>query len=87
MSVVKVIEIVAESDHSWEAAAQEAVREASLSVQDIRNVEISNFQATVENGRIACYRVDAKVSFTVHDHEPRGTQRSKVGADHQFILK
>ena len=87
MSVVKVIEIMAESDQSWEAAAQEAIREASLSVQDIQQISISDFQATVENGNIIRYRVDARISFLVHNHEPRETQRSRVGADHQFILK
>ncbi len=87
MSVIKVIELVAESSQSWEAAAKEAVREASLSVQDIQQVNISDLQAIVENGRIVRYRVNAKISFLVHEHEPREIKRNWVGADHQFILK
>jgi len=61
--VVKVIELLAQSDKSWEDAAHVAVSEASKTLRNIRAVYIKNFQAVVENGKIAHYRVDAKVSF------------------------
>ena len=66
MSVVKVIEILAESTESWEAATQDAVNEAAKTVEDIQTVYIESFQAVVENNKIARYRVDAKISFLVH---------------------
>lgn len=65
MSVVKVIEVLAQSDESWEAAAQEALDEASKSVRNIESLYIKEFQAIVENNRISKYRVDAKISFKV----------------------
>ena len=47
MSVVKVIELIAESDQSWEAAAQTAVTEASKTVRNIKSVYVQDFQGKV----------------------------------------
>ncbi len=65
MSVVKVIEVLAQSDKSWEDAAQEALREASKTVRNIRSMYIKELQACVEDNKITNYRIDAKVSFIV----------------------
>ena len=65
MAVVKVIEILAESDKSWEDATRMAVSEAAKTVRNIQAVYIEGFQAIVENNEIVRYRVDAKVSFLV----------------------
>ncbi|MDY0383038.1 MAG: dodecin family protein [Atribacterota bacterium] len=65
MAVVKVIEILAESDKSWEDATKMAVSEAAKTVRNIQAVYIEGFQAIVENNEIVRYRVDAKVSFLV----------------------
>jgi flavin-binding protein dodecin len=67
MSVVKVIEILAQSENSWEEAAKEAVKSAAKSVKNIKHVYIKDFQAEVENNDIALYRVTAKVSFLVEE--------------------
>ncbi|MDR7871559.1 MAG: dodecin family protein [Tissierellaceae bacterium] len=65
MAVVKVIELLSESQNGWEAAAQEAVTKASETIKDIQSVYIENFQANVENGKIVNYRINAKISFVV----------------------
>lgn len=65
MAVVKVIEILAESDKSWEDATRMAVAEAAKTVRNIQAVYIEGFQAIVENNEVVRYRVDAKVSFLV----------------------
>ncbi|MFW6135147.1 MAG: dodecin family protein [Elusimicrobiota bacterium] len=65
MSVVKVIEVLAESNESWEAATKEAIAEASKSVHNIKSVYIKEFQAIVEDNKITKYRVNAKISFLV----------------------
>jgi flavin-binding protein dodecin len=65
--VVKVIEVLAESDKSWEEAAQEAVSHAGKTVRNIRSVYIKEFQGVVENNKIVQFRVDAKISFVVDD--------------------
>ncbi len=67
MSVVKVVEILAQSPKSWEDATKEAIRVASETIQDIQSVYIKEFQATVENNQIVNYRVDAKISFVVKE--------------------
>lgn len=61
--VVKVIELLAQSEKSWEDAAQSAVSEASKTLRNIRSVYIKEFEAVVENGKISQYRINAKVSF------------------------
>lgn len=65
MSVVKVVELLAESEKGWEDAAQLAVAEASQTLHGIRSIYIKDIQATVENDKIRTYRVTAKVSFVV----------------------
>ena len=65
MAVVKVIEVLAQSDKSWEDAAQTAVDAASKSVRNIKSIYIENMQAKVEDNRIVSYRIDAKISFKV----------------------
>jgi len=67
MAVVKIIELLAESTESWEAAAQAAVSEASRTIDHIKNVYIQDFKAFVEDGKIIRYRVNARVSFVIHE--------------------
>jgi flavin-binding protein dodecin len=64
-SMLKVIEILAESEKSWEDAAAKAVAIAAKTVRHIKSINVQNFQATVENDRIAKYRVNAKISFVI----------------------
>ncbi|TVM35747.1 dodecin family protein [Oceanidesulfovibrio marinus] len=63
MSVVKVIEILAQSDKGWEDAVQQAVTEASKTVRHIKSVYVEDFQALVEDNKVVSYRVTAKISF------------------------
>lgn len=67
MSVVKAIEILAESTESWEKATQTAVAEAAKTVRGIQTVYINNMQAIVEGNEVVRYRVDAKITFIVQD--------------------
>jgi flavin-binding protein dodecin len=65
MAVLKVIEILANSDKGWEDAAKQAVAEASKSVKNIKSVYINEQSATVEDGIIKNYRVNVKITFEV----------------------
>ena len=67
MSILKVIEVLAESNESWEAATKEAVAEASKTVHNIKSICIKEFQAIVEENQVVRYRVNAKISFIVED--------------------
>ena len=63
MATVKVIELLAESEKSWEDAAQVAVSKASGSLHNVRSIYIKEMEAKVENNQITSYRINAKVSF------------------------
>ncbi|NLF63891.1 MAG: dodecin domain-containing protein [Chloroflexi bacterium] len=69
MAVVKVIELLAQSPDGWEAATQEALREASKTIRDIQSIYIKEFQAIVDNDQITNYRVNVKISFRVSDSQ------------------
>ncbi len=65
MAVLKVIEVLANSDKSWEDAAKNAVAQASKSVKNIRSVYINEQSATVEDGKMVNFRVNVKITFEV----------------------
>lgn len=65
MSVLKVIELLAESDVSWEDAANKAVAKAASTVDNIKSVYINEQSATIKDGKIASYRVNVKVTFGI----------------------
>ncbi|WP_345725273.1 TSUP family transporter [Sinomicrobium weinanense] len=67
MSVLKVVEILGNSEESWEDAVQRVVNEVAKTVRNIRSVYIQDMQATIEDNRIAEYRVNAKVCFEVFE--------------------
>lgn len=64
MSVAKTIEILAEGE-SIEEATEEAVQEASKSVENVKHVYVDDYRAIVDDGEIQAYRVGAKVTFVV----------------------
>jgi dodecin len=65
MSLLKVIEVLAESDKSWDDAAQQAVTKASKTVHNIKSIYIENFEATVDNGKLKKFRINGKLSFVL----------------------
>lgn len=67
MSVVKVIEILAESEKGWEDATNKALSEAKKTVRNIKSIYVKDFQAIVENNEIAKYRVNVKISFLIQE--------------------
>lgn len=68
MSIVKVIEVIAQSEKSFDDAVRNAVKEAAKSVKGIKSVWVDNFSCTVSGDKIEEYRVNAKVSFQVEGH-------------------
>lgn len=63
--VVKVIEVLSQSDKSWEDAAQGAITEASKSIKNIKSIYIQDKSAKVVNNKITKYRITAKISFVI----------------------
>lgn len=68
MAIVKVIEVIAQSNTSWEDAVQVALAETRKTIRNIQNIYVKEFQAIVNDQQeIAVYRVNCKVSFIVED--------------------
>lgn len=65
MTTLKVIEVLSQSEQSWEDAAQRAVDDAAKSVRGIRSIYLKELEAVVENSKITQHRINAKVSFMV----------------------
>ena len=65
MSVVKVIELIAESDQSWEAAAQAAVTHAGKTIRNIKSLYVQDFHAKVDKNKITQYKVTVKITFVI----------------------
>ncbi|WP_309498769.1 dodecin family protein [Sulfurovum sp.] len=64
-SIVKIIEVIAESEKSWEDAAQNAIKEASKTIKNIKSIYVKNLEAKVADNKIIKYRINAKISFVV----------------------
>ncbi len=65
MSVVKIIELSAESTESFEDAIREGIRRAGETLDNIKGAWIAEQKVVVEDGEIALYRVDLKISFVL----------------------
>lgn len=65
MAVLKVIEVLANSDKSWEDATDNAVKQAAKSVKNIRSVYVNEQSAVVKDGEVDEYRVNVKITFEV----------------------
>ena len=65
MAILKVIEVLANSDKSWEDVTRKAVNKASESVKGIRSVYVQEQSAVVEDGDIKEFRVNVKITFAV----------------------
>jgi flavin-binding protein dodecin len=65
MAIHKVIEVISQSEKSWEDAAQRAVSDAGKSVKGIKSIWIKNFEGIVKGGKIIEYRVNANITFEV----------------------
>ena len=65
MAIHKVIEVISQSEKSWEDAAQRAVADAGKTVEQIKSIWIRNFEAIVKDNKIVEYRVNANITFEV----------------------
>lgn len=65
MTMLKVIEVIAESNMGWEDAAANAVTQAGTTVKGIKSIYIKDMQAKVENNKIVMYRINANISFVL----------------------
>ena len=62
-SVYRVTEVVGVSSDSWEQAAKNAVEVVGGSVRDLRIAEVIRQDVTIEDGKVADFRVRLGISF------------------------
>ena len=65
MAVMKVVEIMANSNKSWEDAVKNAVKTAAKTIKNIKSVYVKDQTANVEGENITDYRVIVKITFQV----------------------
>jgi flavin-binding protein dodecin len=65
MAVLNVIEVLSNSDKSWEDATRKAVKQASKSVKNIKSVYVQDQSAIVKDDDITEFRVNVKLTFEV----------------------
>ncbi len=71
MTMLKVIEVLAESDTSFDDAVQNAVTQAAQSVRNVKSVYVKDMTATVDGDRVTSYRINAKITFLLEDGTPQ----------------
>lgn len=65
MSTAKVIEIIAQSDKSFEDAIRQGVAEASARLDGVKDAWVKDIKAVVENGKISLYRATLHITFVL----------------------
>jgi flavin-binding protein dodecin len=65
MSVLKVIEVLADSDKSWEEATKKAVVKAAESVKHIKSAYVQSQSVVVKDDKVSEFRVNVKITFEV----------------------
>lgn len=59
-----VIELTGESPDGWRSAVKNAVARASEDFDNITGVEITSFQADVQQGELVGYKANMKISYS-----------------------
>jgi len=65
MAVMKVIEVMASSDKSWEEATRRAVKHAGKSIKHIKSAFVQSQSVVVKKGKVSAFRVNVKITFEV----------------------
>ena len=65
MAILKVIELMASSEISWEDATKAAVKMAAKTVKEIRSVYIQDMTAVIKKDEITEFRVTCRITFEI----------------------
>jgi len=76
MSIVRNVEVIAQSRKGFDDACQEAIKEASKTLRGIKSFWIKNAECIVENDKITMHRVNGKISFVVEDRAEQPARRA-----------
>ncbi len=65
MAVMKSVQIMSESEKSFEDAILNAVKRTGKSVKGIKSANVQNQSVVIEDNEIAAYRVNCMITFEV----------------------
>jgi len=65
LPVEKIVELIGISHNGWEEAVVNAVKEAAMTIRNIKEVDVKRFTAKVEKNTIVEYRAVVKITFVV----------------------
>ncbi|MDG1288016.1 MAG: dodecin family protein [Rickettsiales bacterium] len=63
--MLKVIELLSESEKSWEDATKKGVKHAGKTIKHIRSAYVQEFSTVVEDNEVTKFRVNVKITFEV----------------------
>jgi dodecin len=81
MPIVKVIEVIASSEISFDEAVKQAVKESSKTIRNIDSVWVKDMKAHVKDGKISSYGVICHISFRVDNEDKKEKKKSKKNKD------
>jgi len=81
MPIVKVIEVIASSEISFDDAVKQAVKESSKTIRNIDSVWVKDMKAHVRDGKISSYGVICNISFRVDNEEKKEKKKGKKGKE------
>ena len=67
MTVIKIIELVGVSKKGLQDAVENAVKEASNTVRNMKGVHILSWTGKIDGDKIVEYRANVKISFVVEN--------------------
>ena len=90
MAIHKVIEVISQSETSWEDAAQRAVSDAGRTIEQIKSIWIKNFEGVVRDNKIVVPRqrerhVRGRVALRGPDLDLRSRMRQRRGHAQQPV--
>ena len=65
MAIMKVIEVMANSEKSWEEATRKAVKHASKSVKHMKSAFVQSQSVVIKEDDVSEFRVNVKITFEV----------------------
>jgi len=67
MAIARVTEITASSKKSFDDAVEKGVARANKTLKNVQGAWVQDMKVKVDNGKIAEYRVNMKVTFVLED--------------------
>ena len=65
MAVVKIVELIGSSPDGWKEATENALKEATKTIRNIKSLHVKRCTAKVKDNKIVEYRAVVRIAFIV----------------------